>query len=63
MEIKNILKINLVFFSLILIVHIVRIITNFQVKVNNYDIPLYFNYLGIIILIILISLNHKLLNK
>lgn len=63
METKNVLKINLVFFALILIVHIIRIITNFQVNVNDYDIPLYFNYIGIIILIILISLNYKLLNK
>ena len=63
MNLKNILKLNIVLFTLILILHIARIITNFEVKFMGNDIPLYVNYIAALITLVLISLNYKALKS
>ena len=61
MKTKTITKINIILFSLILLLHLMRIIIRFPVEFNNKLVPLWINYLGIVIIIIFIYLNFKIL--
>lgn len=63
MNSKNILTANIILFLIILILHLIRIMTNFEVKFLGYDVPLYVNYMALLIALVFIYFNYKALKQ
>ncbi|MBI2576735.1 hypothetical protein HYV84_05970 [Candidatus Woesearchaeota archaeon] len=49
-SLKTILHLNILFFSLIIAVHLARLLTGWEVTINAWQVPLWINILAIIIL-------------
>ena len=58
---KLALTLNLLFFIIILAVHLLRIFTGFYVKISDWVVPVWISIVGSIIILVLIYLNYKAL--
>lgn len=59
MKLKTLLKINIVLFSLIFLVHLYRLIFYFSVQVSGWEVPIWLNIIAVVIVAIIIWLNYK----
>lgn len=60
-KVKLALTINIIFFVLIMIVHVYRIFTGFHAQFGSWVVPIWLNIVAVIILLLLIYLNYKAL--
>ncbi|MBS3151950.1 hypothetical protein J4230_00920 [Candidatus Woesearchaeota archaeon] len=58
---KLALAINIVVFSLIFLLHLFRIVSNYSAKFGNWIVPMWVSYLALIALAFLIYINYKAL--
>ena len=58
---KLALTLNIVFFVLVLLVHLYRIFTRFDVEFGNWSVPVWLNVVGVVIVLLLLYVNYKAL--
>ena len=58
---KLALTLNIVFFVLVLLVHLYRILTGFYVQIGGWIVPIWLNVVGVVIIMLLLYLNYKAL--
>ncbi len=58
-DLKSVLITNIIIFSLIFIIHLIRIITKFHVQFGDFIVPIWINYLVVIISAFIIYTNYK----
>ena len=58
-NIKSVLLINIIIFSLILVLHLVRSIMNLNAQIGDFNLPVWISYIAIIISAYIIYINYK----
>ncbi|MBI2667343.1 hypothetical protein HYX17_01075 [Candidatus Woesearchaeota archaeon] len=58
-NIKSVLLINIIIFSLILVLHLVRSIIGLNAQIGDFNIPVWLSYIAIIISAYIIYINYK----
>ena len=58
-NIKSVLLINIIIFSLVLILHLIRSVMNLNAQIGNFNIPVWASYVAIIISAYIIYINYK----
>ena len=56
---KLALTANIVVFSLVFLLHLSRILLNFDLKFANWFVPVWLNYIALVVVGLLIYLNYK----
>lgn len=60
-ETRTVLTVNLVIFSLIFLLHLIRIFTGFHAQFGNWIVPIWVSWLAGIISLVVVYLNYKAL--
>ncbi len=58
---KLALTINLVFFVLVLLLHLYRIFSGLYIQVGEWFVPIWLNIIAVVIMLVLIYINYKAL--
>jgi len=56
---KNVLYVNITLFSLVLLLHLTRLLTGFSVRLGSWDVPLWVNAFGALLAAVLLYANYS----